>query len=99
MVAMCCNATHVSQTSRHLRTRMHYHLGKSSITGNQIKTTSSIYELIQQTGHCADKTCFSTICYTCNKCDLPILESYHIKRLKPNLNRQINNTVHYLIGL
>ena len=94
-----CNATYVGQTGCHLRTRIHEHLGISSITGNQIKTTPSIYELIQQTRHRADNICFSTICYTRNKCDLPILERYYIKRLKPDLNRLINNTLYYLIGL
>ena len=94
-----CNATCIGQTGHHLRTRIHKHHGLSSIIGNKIKTTTSIYEQIQQTGHRANKTCFSTIFYTRNKCNLPILEHYHIKRLKPNLNRQINNTVYYLIGL
>ena len=78
-----CNATYVGQTGRHLRTRIYEHLGISSTTGNQIKTTTSIYEHIQQTGHRVDNTCFSSICYTRNKCDLPILERYQIKRLKP----------------
>ena len=64
-----------------------------------MKTTFSIYEHIQQTGHRANNICFFTICYTRNKCDLPILERYYIKRLKPDLNRQIDNTVYYVIGL
>ena len=76
-----CNATYVGQTGRHLHIRIHEHLGVSSITGNQIKTSSSIYEHIQQTGHWADNTCFSTICHTSIKCDLPILERFYIKNL------------------
>ena len=84
---------------RHLHMRIHEHLGVSSITGNQIKTSSSIYEHIQQTVHWADNTCFSTICHTRNKCDLPILERFYIKKLKPDLNRQIDNSAFYLIGL
>ena len=52
--------TYVGQTGRHLHIRIHEHLGVSSITGNQIKTSSSIYEHIQQTGHWADNTCFLT---------------------------------------
>ena len=94
-----CNATYVGQTGRHLHIRIHEHLGVSSITGNQIKTSSSIYEHIQQTGYWADNTCFSTICHTRNKCDLPILEHFYIKKLKPDLNRQIDNSAFYLIGL
>ena len=39
-------ATYVGQTGRHLHIRVHEHLGKSSITGNQIKTTYSMYEHI-----------------------------------------------------
>ena len=67
-----CNATYVGQTGRHPRTCIHEHLGILSITGNQIKTTSSIYEQVQLTGLRADNTCISTICYTRNKSDLPI---------------------------
>ena len=63
------------------------------------QAVSSIYEHIQQTGHWADNTCFSTICHTSNKCDLPILERFYIKKLKPDLNRQIDNSAFYLIGL
>ena len=94
-----CNATYVGQTGRHLHIRIHEHLGVSSITGNQIKTSSSIYEHIQQTGHWADNTCFSTICHASNKCDLPILERFYIKKLKPDLNCQIENFAFYLICL
>ena len=35
-----CNATYISQTGRHLHICIHEHLGLSSITSNQIKTTS-----------------------------------------------------------
>ena len=61
-----CNVTYVGQTGRHQCTHLQEHLSISSIAGNQIKTTSSIYEHIQQTGHRADNICFPP-CYICNK--------------------------------
>ena len=52
---------YVGQTGCHLHNCIQEHLGTASIIGNQIKTTSSIHKHIQQTGHCANNTCFSII--------------------------------------
>ena len=37
--------------------------------------------------------------YTYFRTNLPILERFYIKKLKPDLNRQIDNSAFYLIGL
>ena len=56
------SAKHYIISLYHLYISILEHLGISPIIGNQIKTTSSIYEYIKQTGHCVNNTCFSTTC-------------------------------------
>ncbi len=92
-----CSASYVGQTGRHLRTRINEHLGISSSTGQPIKTNSAVFDHMCQTGHVADNTCFSAICSVRSKSDLPIIEHYQIRKLKPDLNRQSDFSAFYLI--
>ena len=82
-----CHASYVGSTTRNLRCRVEEHAGRSFRTGSALSTRqhSNIYDHVQ--------SCSSTITLDnfeilgrSNPCDLRILESLFIKKIKPILN-------------
>jgi len=77
---MCtgCNACSISETSRHLLTRVREHLSRDR--------NSHIFQHLQQSQACrclADKTCFSIVDCAPNRSQLLLKEAMHIKWENP----------------
>ena len=82
-VCASCNASYVSQTCRHLATRIDEHFGKDK--------KSHIYQHLMSSKDCLDKCskdCFSVLDTANTKHQLRIKESLFITWLKPILNKQ-----------
>lgn len=79
-----CHSTYVGQSGQHLCFRVCEHLGLSPFIEQLIKTNSSIFEHIYNTGHKAILILRSAS----SKFDLPLLEHLSIRKLKPDLNYQ-----------
>ena len=86
----CCSASYVSQTTRHLHTRVSEHLGISPITGKPSSSPvmSSIFSHLHTTGHSANFDDFEILSSCSDTSELMIHESLFISKLKPSLNVQ-----------
>ena len=88
----CCACrdapSYVGCTSRHLFQRIAEHQGISSRTGNPLSTPpfSSIRQHTQSCNSTITDANFSILKSTNNSLDLHILESLHIRKIKPGLN-------------
>ena len=84
----CCSASYVSQTTRHLHTRVSEHLGISPTTGKPSSSPpmSSIFSHLKTTGHTANFDDFEILFSCSNYYELMIHESLLISKLKPTLN-------------
>ena len=86
----CCSASYVSQTTRHLHTRISEHLGISPITGKH-STNPAISSILSHTnasGHPANFDDFQILSSSSDSYELMIHESLLINKYKPNLNVQ-----------
>ena len=88
----CCSASYVSQTTRHLHTRVSELLGISPITGEPSSSPpmSSIFSHLKATGHTANFDDFEILSFCSDDCKLMIHESLLISKLKPTPNVQGN---------
>ena len=78
-----CNACYVSETSRHLSTRVREHL----ISNRASHIFSHLHNSPQWRSHCFDE-CFNILDHTSTTFQLEIKEAIHIPREKPILNHQ-----------
>ena len=78
-----CNACYVSETSRHLSTRVREHL----ISDRASHIFSHLHNSPQWRSHCSDE-CFNIPDHTSISFQLEIREAIHIQREKPILNHQ-----------
>ena len=87
----CCNATYYGESERHLFVKASEHLGRTPLTGKQVKNSkkSAIFDKVLMKGHDASFEDFTIHLKENNKFKLHLKESVLIKRGKPELNRNI----------
>ena len=81
-----CGARYVRETNRHFYTRVNEHLFRDK--------NSHIFKHLSFSKHCQDNcdvSCFKIIDNATSYYQLKIKESFHIERLKPELNKQVDH--------
>lgn len=90
-----CNATYIGKTKRHHMVRMCEHLGISYKTGKDTKfnenTTTAVRDHIREKSHKNDVTNFEILNHGKNNLECLIKESLLIKKMSPDLNKQVKN--------
>ena len=84
-----CNATYVGKCSRHFKTRIYEHLGRSHRTGNYMTKPaySAIREHCEDSDHRISKENFSILASAKNNIELNIMEALFQHTRKPTLGR------------
>ena len=83
-----CGARYVGETNRHFYTRVNEHIFRDK--------NSHIFKHLRSSKNCQDNcnvSCFKIIDSATSYCQLKIKESFHIERLKPELNKQTGTSV------
>ena len=84
-----CNATYYGKAFRNLKIRCYEHFGLNKSGGKRASTSSSsIWDVIKQSGHIGTLEDFSIISKSDNSFDLLIHESLFIQGDRPTLNSQ-----------
>ena len=85
----CCSATYVGKCSRHFKTRINEHLGRSPRTGNLLvkPSYSAIREHCEGKDHRPSKENFSILVSANSSVDLNIMEALYQHMHKPTLGR------------
>ena len=88
-----CNSTYIGKTKRHHKVRMCEHLGVSYKTGKGTKfnpnSSTAVRDHIREKGHENDVTNFEILNHAKNNLECLIKESLLIKKMSPNLNKQV----------
>ena len=94
-----CQVGYLGCSSRSLKTRFCQHAGISDRTGRDltVKVQSSIREHTLSCQSRLDISNFKILDYCSNKRDLRILESIHIRGLKPQLNSDQSSSPLYIV--
>ena len=88
---------YIGETNRHFNTRVNEHLFRDK--------NSHIFKHLSASKGCSgkcDMTCFKILDHASTYTILKIKESFHIERLKPKLNKQVEHvslSLHFLIYL
>ena len=90
-----CNATYIGKTKRHSKIRKCEHLGISPKTGNIRKYNATHATIVRQhivnSKHHCDFDNFTVLGYANNDFELLIKESLLITKMRPSLNKQVDN--------
>ena len=94
-----CSQSYIGSTAVNLYIRISQHMRLSYRTGNALgrPPKSSIREHVSKCGHDIKKENFTTIDKEQEESSLRILESLHIKRIRPRIN-ECNSAVPIYIG-
>ena len=94
-----CSQSYIGSTAVNFYIRISQHMGLSYRTGNSLSSPpkSSIRDHVRKCGHGINKNNFSVIDKEAEESSLRILESLHIKRIRPKIN-ECSSAVPTFIG-
>ena len=92
-----CDSTNIGQTTRHFKTRVSEHLGRSPRTGNPSTIVTNVREHCESEDHLANPTNF-TILDGGAAHEAMLLESIAIHSQNPSLNGTTKSTPLFVLG-